>query len=145
MCDPARRAAPTLPPGIDEARFARALAAFEGIVGAPNVCRGGAALDPYFDPFVPLADAHAFAPSAAILPASVEEIRAILRVANDTRVPLWTVSAGRNFAYGGAAPRLAGSVDLDLQRQNRILDVDERRAWAPVEPGVSYCEWLAHL
>ncbi|WP_069267859.1 FAD-binding oxidoreductase [Paraburkholderia nodosa] len=145
MSDPARRAAPTLPPGIDEARFARALAAFEGIVGAPNVCRGGAALDPYFDPFVPLADAHAFAPSAAILPASVEEIRAILRVANDTRVPLWTVSAGRNFAYGGAAPRLAGSVVLDLQRLNRILEVDERLAWARVEPGVSYFDLHAHL
>src|SRR6516225_6866287 len=112
-----------LPPGIDEARFARALAAFEGIVGAPNVCRGGASLEPYFDPFVPLADPHAFAPSAAILPANVEEIRAILRVANETRVPVWTVSTGRNFAYGGAAPRLAGSVVLDLQRMNRILEV----------------------
>ena len=134
-----------LPPGIDEARFARALAAFEGIVGAPNVCRGGASLEPYFDPFVPLADPHAFAPSAAILPANVEEIRAILRVANETRVPVWTVSTGRNFAYGGAAPRLAGSVVLDLQRMNRILEVDERLAWARVEPGVSYFDLHAHL
>lgn len=134
-----------LPPGMSAARFARALAAFESIVGIPNVCRGGAALAPYFDPFAPVDDAHAFAPSAALLPANVDEIRAILRVANAARVPLWTVSTGRNFAYGGAAPRLAGSVVLDLQRLNRVLDVDERLAWAVVEPGVSYFDLHAHL
>ncbi|WP_322046884.1 FAD-dependent oxidoreductase [Paraburkholderia sp. J67] len=136
---------PVLPPGLSAARFGRALAAFEAIVGAPNVCREGAALAPYFDPFAPVADARAFAPAAALLPANVDEIRAILRVANAARVPLWTVSTGRNFAYGGAAPRLAGSVVLDLQRLNRILDVDERLAWALVEPGVSYFDLHAHL
>jgi 4-cresol dehydrogenase (hydroxylating) flavoprotein subunit len=134
-----------LPPGMSETRFERSLAAFEAIVGAPNVCRGGASLAPYFDPFVPVDDPRAFAPSAALLPASVEEIRAVLRVANESRVPLWTVSTGRNFAYGGAAPRLAGSVVLDLQRMNRILAVDERHASALVEPGVSYFDLYAHL
>ena len=135
----------TLPPGMTETRFERALAAFEAIVGVPNVCRGGAALEPYLDPFVPAADPRAFAPSAALRPANVDEVRAILRVANETRVPLWTVSTGRNFAYGGAAPRLSGSVVLDLQRMNRILAVDERLAWALVEPGVSYFDLYAHL
>jgi 4-cresol dehydrogenase (hydroxylating) flavoprotein subunit len=134
-----------LPPGMTEAHFDRALAAFEAVVGAPNVCRGGAALDPYLDPFVPAADPRAFAPSAALLPANVDEIRALVRVANEARVPLWTVSTGRNFAYGGAAPRLPGSVVLDLQRMNRILAVDERLAWALVEPGVSYFDLYTHL
>lgn len=138
-------AAPVLPPGMSATRFARALAAFEAIVGAPNVCRGGAALAPYFDPFAPVEEVRAFAPSAALLPADVDEIRAILRVANAARVPLWTVSTGRNFAYGGAAPRLAGSVVLDLQRLNRVLDVNEPLAWALVEPGVSYFDLHAHL
>jgi 4-cresol dehydrogenase (hydroxylating) flavoprotein subunit len=137
--------AAALPPGMSTARFARALAAFESVVGAPNVCRGGAALAPYFDPFAPVADPRAFAPAAALLPANVEEIRAILRIANAAHVPLWTVSTGRNFAYGGAAPRLAGSVVLDLQRLNRVLAVDERLAWALVEPGVSYFDLHAHL
>ena len=83
--------------------------------------------------------------SAALLPASVDEIRAILRVANEYRIPLWTVSTGRNFAYGGAAPRLPGSVVLDLQRMNRILAVDEPLAYALVEPGVSYFDLHHHL
>lgn len=140
-----RDAARILPPGMSEAHFERALAAFESIVGTPNVCRGGAALEPYLDPFVPVANPRAFAPSAALLPADVDEVRAILRVANETRVPLWTVSTGRNFAYGGAAPRLSGSVVLDLQRLKRILAVDERLAYALVEPGVSYFDLYAHL
>ena len=70
-------------------------------------------------------------------PLSVDEIRAVLRVANQFRIPLWTVSTGRNFAYGGAAPRLAGSVVLDLHRMNRIIEVNETMAYAMVEPGVS--------
>ncbi|WP_233863560.1 FAD-binding oxidoreductase [Paraburkholderia adhaesiva] len=138
-------AARVLPPGMSESHFERALAAFEAIVGAPNVCRGGAGLELYLDPFMPAANPRAFAPSAALLPANVDEIRAILRVANEMRVPLWTVSTGRNFAYGGAAPRLSGSVVLDLQRMNRILDVDDRLAYALVEPGVSYFDLYAHL
>lgn len=133
------------PPGISSGELSRVLAAFESIVGSPNVCRSGAALAAYRDPFAPLPGDDTFAPSAAVLPANVDEIRALLRVANAARVPLWTVSTGRNFAYGGAAPRLSGSVVLDLQRLNRVLDVDERLAWALVEPGVSYFDLYAHL
>jgi 4-cresol dehydrogenase (hydroxylating) len=57
-----------------------------------------------------------FTPSAALLPAPIDEIQAVLRIATEYRIPLWTVSTGRNFAYGGAAPRLPRSVVLDLQR-----------------------------
>ena len=58
---------------------------------------------------------------------------------------MWTVSTGRNFAYGGAAPRLPGSVVLDLQRMNRIIEVNETLAYALVEPGVSYFDLYAYL
>lgn len=133
-----------LPPGFSRERFATVLGELTSIVGADNV-RSGAAVDPYDDPFVPAADPRAFAASAAVLPAGVDEIRAILRVANDARLPLWTVSTGRNFAYGGAAPRVAGSVVLDLQRMNRVLEVNEALAYALVEPGVSYYDLHAHL
>ncbi|TDV11570.1 4-cresol dehydrogenase (hydroxylating) [Paraburkholderia caballeronis] len=133
-----------LPPGFSPARFEQAMAQFAAIVGADNV-RSGAAADSYDDPFMPAADPRLFAASAALLPANVDEIRAILRVANDARLPLWTVSTGRNFAYGGAAPRLAGSVVLDLQRMNRVLEVNESLAYALVEPGVSYYDLYAHL
>jgi 4-cresol dehydrogenase (hydroxylating) len=126
-----------LPPGVAEADFQRALDAFAAIVGRDALVSGEGATHSWLDPFAP-GDALAHAPSAVVMPSDVDEIRALLTVANRYRVPLWTVSTGRNFAYGGASPRLAGSVVLDLHRMNRILEIDETRAFALVEPGVSY-------
>ena len=134
-----------LPPNVSEAQFERALAAWGAIVGVTNMVSSSAEeLAAYRDPFAP-GQAAAFAASAALQPASVDEIRAILRVATQYRIPLWTVSTGRNFAYGGAAPRLPGSVVLDLQRMNRIIEVSETLAYALVEPGVSYFDLHAYL
>jgi 4-cresol dehydrogenase (hydroxylating) len=133
-----------LPPNVSEAQFDRALAAWGAIVGEQHVVSSGADLASYRDPFAP-GQAAAFAASAALQPDSIEAIRAALRVATQYRIPLWTVSTGRNFAYGGAAPRLTGSVVLDLQRMNRIIDVNETLAYALVEPGVSYFDLYAYL
>jgi 4-cresol dehydrogenase (hydroxylating) len=55
----------------------------------------------------------------------VEEIRALLKIATRHGVPLWTVSTGKNYAYGGASPALKGTIVLDLKRMNRILEVNE--------------------
>src|ERR1700687_3255490 len=136
-----------LPPNLSDAKFSQALNRFASIVGGPHVLASADDLATYADPFAPSPEAQmqVFAASAAVLPASVEEIRAILRAARAYRIPLWTVSTGRNFAYGGAAPRLAGSVVLDLKRMNRVLEVDEALAYALVEPGVTYFDLYAHL
>ncbi|MET3231834.1 UNVERIFIED_ORG: FAD/FMN-containing dehydrogenase [Burkholderia sp. 1263] len=103
----------SLPPNVSAAQFDRALAGWRAIVGEAQVVSSAAGLAAYLDPFAP-GEPAAFSASAAVLPASVDEIRAVLRIANEFRIPLWTVSTGRNFAYGGAAPRLPGSVVLDL-------------------------------
>ena len=52
---------------------------------------------------------------------------AVLRIANERGVPLWPISRGKNYGYGAAAPRMSGSVVLDLGRMRRILDVDVAR------------------
>jgi 4-cresol dehydrogenase (hydroxylating) len=134
----------TLPPNVSAAQFDRALAGWRASLGDDRVVTSPAGLAAYLDPFAP-GERTAFSASAALLPASLDEIRAVLRIANQYRIPLWTVSTGRNFAYGGAAPRLAGSVVLDLQRMNRIIEVNETLAYALVEPGVSYFDLYAHL
>ena len=51
------------------------------------------------------AAARATMPSAAVAPRTVEEIQAILGIARNYQIPLWTVSTGKNYAYGGPAPR----------------------------------------
>ena len=62
-----------------------------------------------------------------------------------TEIPLYAISTGRNLAYGGSAPVYSGSVVLDLKRMNRVLEVNERNAYALVEPGVSYFDLYEHI
>jgi 4-cresol dehydrogenase (hydroxylating) flavoprotein subunit len=121
----------------------QALAALRGIVGEDNI-RTGDDLANYSDPYS-FSEPGAHAPAAAVLPASVEEVQAIVAVANEQQTPLWTVSRGRNFGYGGAAPRVDGSVVVDLSRLNRVLEVDEDACYALVEPGVSFADLHQHL
>ena len=132
------------PAGISPATFARALDGFRRAVGAQWVFTSEEDRASYLDPFdIGAQDEHAS--SAAVAPANVEELRAILLVANQFKVPLWPVSMGKNFAYGTAAPMLRGSVVLDLKRMNAILEINEELAYAVVEPGVSFFDFKDEL
>ncbi|RDU97475.1 FAD-binding oxidoreductase [Trinickia dinghuensis] len=133
------------PPNVSEPRFLSALRELSSVVGASNVLTSDDRLRDYADPFTPQPQARHFAASAVVLPATAGEIREVLKIARAYRLPLWPVSTGRNFAYGGGAPRLTGSVVLDLKRMNRILEVDETLAYAVVEPGVTYFDLHAYL
>lgn len=132
----------TLPPGIDAPAFDRAIELFRAALGDKWVLTDD--LDAYHDRF-PVFDEDHFAPSAAVLPETVDEVREIVAIANRTGVPLSPVSIGRNLGYGGAAPRLSGAVVVDLKRMNRILEVDGRFGYAVVEPGVSFQDLHTYL
>ena len=136
--------APVLPPGMGEGPFRGALRAFAGVVGEAHVLGPEQDLTAYLDPYA-FVDPGAFACSAVVLPGSVEEVQAIIRIAAKAGVPLWTVSRGRNLGYGGAAPRLRGSVVLDLGRMNRILEVSEEHGYALIEPGVTFFDLYEYI
>jgi FAD/FMN-containing dehydrogenase len=70
-------------------------------------------------------------------PADVPQVQAIVRTANRFRIPLYPISTGKDFGYGGPSPNVTGSVIVDLKRLSRVLEVDEHRHSALVEPGVS--------
>nr|WP_253951035.1 FAD-dependent oxidoreductase [Novosphingobium sp. SG751A] len=127
----------TLPPRVSPQSFDAALKAFAGVVGAGWVMSSDADRDAYADAYAP-GSAERWPASAAVAPASVEEVRAIVRIANEYKVPLWPVARGKNLGYGTAAPRMAGSVVLDMGRMNRILELDPKLAYAVVEPGVGF-------
>jgi 4-cresol dehydrogenase (hydroxylating) len=129
--------APVLPPGITREAFERAVAEFREIIGAENVIVELDRLAPYTKIMIPDEDAW-HQPACVVTPVSVEEIQAILRICNRDRIPLWTISTGRNFGYGTAAAATPGQTILDLRRMNRILEVDAEMGTALVEPGVSY-------
>ncbi|QUQ66632.1 FAD-binding oxidoreductase [Kutzneria sp. CA-103260] len=133
-----------LPPDMDQDRLDRALAELRSALGAKWVLSDESELVHYQDP-CPIYEADHFSPSAAVLPGSVEDVQATVRIATEHGLPLSPISTGKNLGFGGAAPRLPGAVVVDLKRMNRILEVDEKFGYALVEPGVSYFELYDHL
>ncbi|KAH1594734.1 hypothetical protein KXX34_001854 [Aspergillus fumigatus] len=97
--------------------------------------RGPENQDAYGDPF---SAATTNSPSGAVRPKTVEEVQAIVKLANKHKIPLWTVSRGKNLGYGGSSAVVKGSVVLDLHRMNKIIEVNEEYGYAIVEPGVSF-------
>ena len=137
---------PNPPPGITDADFRAALRELEEIVGREWVFSSDEDVALYKDAYSPLwGEPEERVASAAVAPTSVEQVQAVVRVANRVGLPLYPISTGRNLTYGGSAPTYSGSVVLDLKRMNRILDVSERDKTCLVEPGVSYFDLYRHL
>jgi 4-cresol dehydrogenase (hydroxylating) len=133
-----------LPAGLTARRFEQALAAFERVVGKEWVLATDDDRETYLDIYAP-GDESAHAPAAGVCPASAEEVQALVRVANEYRVPLWPIARGKNFGYGGCAPVMTGTVMLDMSRMNRILEVDARLGYCLIEPGVGFFDLHEHL
>lgn len=80
-----------------------------------------------------------FVSSAVVAPRNVPEVQGMMRLCNEFEIPVWPFSIGRNVGYGGAAPRVPGSVGLDMGRNmKKVLEVNVDGAYAIVEPGVSF-------
>jgi 4-cresol dehydrogenase (hydroxylating) flavoprotein subunit len=105
-----------LPPGVSEETFQAALAAFVDIVGDKWVIADEDDLAKYADPY-PVGENIAAGPAAVVSPATVEEVQAIVRAANQYGIPLSPVATGKNNGYGGAAPRLSGAVVVNTGAQ----------------------------
>jgi (+)-pinoresinol hydroxylase len=134
------------PPGVSAADFATAIKEFENAVGKEWVFTSDADVDLYRDAYSPYwGEPEEKIASAAVAPSTVEEVQAVVRVANRRKIPLYPISTGKNLGYGGSAPVYSGSVVLDLKRMNRVLEVDEKQAYCLVEPGVSYFDLYRHL
>lgn len=134
----------TLPPRVSPIQFDAALKAFEGVVGKGWVLASDEDRDAYSDLYSPGPESQ-WPASAAVAPGSAEEVQAIVKLANQFKTPLWPVSRGKNLGYGQAAPRLAGSIVLDLGRMNKVLELDPVLGYCVIEPGVSFFDLYEHL
>ncbi|RCG16308.1 FAD-binding protein [Streptomyces diacarni] len=74
------------------------------------------------------------APTAVVVPRTVEQVQHTLRTANDLRVPV--VPQGARTGLSGAANATDGCVLLSLVRMDRILEINPVDRIAVVEPGV---------
>jgi len=112
--------------------------ALEDIVGAEYITQEPVILDTYnqvwgnkffFD------EKHSTRPAAVLLPATTEEIQAIVKVCNRYGILFKPFSSG--FEYLSLALENEKGILLDLKRMNRILEIDARNMRAVVEPYVS--------
>lgn len=126
----------TIPLPPDTAMEA-AVAEFIATLGADAVITDAAAVQEFRDPYT-YRESDQWDATAVVIPRTVEEVQAIVRIANRHGVPLWTFSQGRNNTYGGPAPRVKGSVIVNLRNMNQVLEVNEELAYAVVEPGVRW-------
>ena len=74
-------------------------------------------------------------PALVALPGDVDEVRAVVRLCNDERIPFVARGAGTGLS-GGALPVAEGIV-ISLARLTRILEIDVERGHVVVEPGVA--------
>ena len=84
-------------------------------------------------------------PWVVVLPETVEQVRAVLKICREHDTPVVTRGAGTGLS-GGARP-LADGVLLTLTKMNHVLEVDTDTCTARVEPGVtnlSITEAVAH-
>ena len=73
-------------------------------------------------------------PSAVVLPRSVADVSAIVKIARDCDEPVIPRGAGTGLC-GGAAP-MQGGIVISFARMNRVLELDVRGRRARVQPGL---------
>lgn len=123
--------------------------AIEDIVGLENISSDPAFLDSYafevmaetirpnFDHFMPR-------PWAVVLPGSTEEVAAVTKVCNKYKIKVKPISTGW---YHWAAPLTEDepTVQFDLRRMDKILEIDEKNMYAIVEPYVICAQLQAEV
>ena len=113
---------------------------FEDVVGARNISEDPAVLDsyryslahtaihlgPFYDTFTPRG-------AAVLLPGSPEEVQAIVRLCNQYKIKF---KASSTFWSAQGYPSEEDTIQLDMRRMDRILQIDEKNMIAVIEPGV---------
>jgi glycolate oxidase len=112
-----------------------------GVIGAENVRTGDAIKDDYGHDEALTAEPQR--PLAVVSPASTHEVAAVVRLADEHRIPVTARGAGTGMS-GGSIPRPDGIV-VSFERMNRILEIDTDNFVAVVEPGVQLDQLDAEL
>src|SRR6266567_5192598 len=74
-------------------------------------------------------------PAFVVCPGSTAEVSAILRVANEHRIPVTARGSGTGLS-GAAVPRAGGMV-VSFERMNKVVEIDTSNHVAVVQPGVT--------
>jgi hypothetical protein len=83
-------------------------------------------LGPHFDVYTPRGE-------AVLLPGSTQEVQAIVKICNQYKLK---IKASSTFWSAQGFPSGDNTIQLDMRRMDRILEIDEKNMFAVVEPGV---------
>jgi glycolate oxidase len=114
--------------------------ALEDIVGAANISDDLAVLDSYryslAHTAIHLGPFHnTFTPrgAAVLMPGNTEEVQAIVKLCNKYKIKF---KASSTFWSAQGYPSEDETIQLDMRRMDRILEIDEKNMYAVIEPGV---------
>lgn len=79
-----------------------------------------------------------------VYPRNLEQLQAIVRLANQHRIALYPVSQGKNIGYGEMTPTGKSQLVVGLKHLNTIRSFDAHNGEVVVEPGVTQAQ-LAHF
>ena len=83
---------------------------------------------------------HPIRPDYVVKPEDTEQVKGIVKWANETLTPLVPVSSGPPHFRGDSVPSAGGAIIVDLSGMKRIVRVDSRNRVVMVEPGVTFGE-----
>ncbi|QZH76552.1 MAG: FAD-binding oxidoreductase [Erythrobacter sp.] len=127
---------------MSAARLDEARRALEAALGSGKVFFDALDQRSYRDKFA--VDDAGHHPAGAVAPDTVEEVQAVLRIANQYRLPVFPIARGKNLGYGGSAPVLAGSVVMDLSRM-KAIEFDAEHGTVLLEPGVGFYDLYDYI
>lgn len=104
---------------------------FRGLLSAGSVITGAESLRVYECDAL---SAYRELPACVVLPETVEQIQAILRICQVEHIPVVARGAGTGLS-GGALP-VPGCVVMGLAKLNRIIAIDPKQRLVRVQPGV---------
>ncbi|HQP30629.1 MAG TPA: FAD-dependent oxidoreductase [Deltaproteobacteria bacterium] len=115
----------------------------EDLLGPENVTQEPSVLDSYaWQPLWNVSgDSWTTRAEAAVLPGSAEECRQIVRICNAYGVRFKAICTG----WGSTGACSENTIQIDLRRMDRILEIDEKNLYAVIEPHVCGNQLQAEL
>lgn len=77
---------------------------------------------------------YVFPPSVVVKPGNTSEVSAVIKLANEYKIP--TTPIGARTGLSGGALSIYEGIGLSLERLNKIIEIDEQNLQVTVEPAV---------